>query len=455
MSISHTNNIGDVTSFYVKYTYYDLKKEVNSVKENKIRRMLVATITGLLTFSLIGCGKDDADTKAQSDEVTEVVYEEASSEPGVVSEIPEETSEEETEVVPEDTTSPIQNFWAGDWYGYMWIDSADGGLAEWANCYWDALATIDVDENGNADMLFWYESLSRENPAGHVQLTISEASGSGEMGAAISESGWIFVDSDTGNGDVKHADWIIDPMTDATSAKFGNDMIHFYGEYVEGDGSLSYHYFLRKWGTYWDDVATDEDELMPRGYEIWYKPLIDDGYAMPNNIGDAGSVKMDGSISDAAPITETTDNQSSTASAPSDAPVSGGYDGGELVLVDDEYCKITVTGTGCNANNDAWIGYVMEIINKTDNSLYFTSYAEPDLNGQTINDLGKGNTCFFGGSVTKTHMGYTLKGGKTMSDACLAIDGVTDTSQLNNVQGYISVSNNDTGEVLNNIPYSF
>lgn len=406
----------------------------------KMCKLLVTVVTGLLTLSLIACSKNDAETNSQTNEPTET----ASSEIG---------SEEAPETV-EDTTSPIQKFWAGDWFGYMWIDSADGGLAEWENCYWDAMATIDVDENGNADMLFWYESLSRENPAGHVQLTISESSGSGEMGAAISESGWIFVDSDTGNGDVKHADWIIDPMTDVTSKKFGNDMIHFYGEYVEGDGSLSYHYYLRKWGTYWDDVAADEDELTPRGYEMWYKPLIDDGYAMPNNIGDAGLVKMDGSSTETA-STETTEEQTPASNPSSAAPAAGSYDGGELVLVDDEYCKITVTGTGSNPNNNAWIGYVMEIVNKTGDSLYFTSYAEPDLNGQKLSDLGKGNTCLFGGTVTKTHMGYTIKEGKTISDACLAIDGVTDTSQLGNVQGYISVSNNDTGEVLNNVPYSF
>lgn len=422
-------------------------------------KVLVTIVAGLLTLSLFGCGKKEADTKAKPVETTEAVKEEVVPEAETTEELIEEA---ETEVIPEDTTTPVQKFWAGDWFGYMWIDSADGGLSEWENCYWDAMATIDVDEEGNADMLFWYESLSRENPAGHVQLTISEASGSGEMGAAISESGWIFVDSDTGNGDVKHADWIIDPMTDVTSAKFGNDMIHFYGEYTEGDGSLSYHYFLRKWGAYWDDVATDEEELVPRGYEIWYKPLIDEGYAMPNNIGDAGSVKMDGSISDTASSVESTGNLTAaegdsqvTGDGKSDLPASGGYDGGELVLVDDEYCKITVTGTGCNSNNDAWIGYVMEIVNKTDDSLYFTSYANPDLNGQTVSDLGKGNTCNFGGEVTKTHMGYTLKAGKTMSDACLAIDGVTDTSQLGNVTGYISVSNNDTGEVLNNVAYAF
>lgn len=414
-----------------------------------ICKMIVTAITGLLILGLIGCGKGKTDNKPEPDEIDEDVYEEVISE-----ETEEDLEDEETEIIPEDTTTPIQKFWAGDWFGYMWIDSADGGLAEWENCYWDAMATIDVDESGNADMLFWYESLSRENPAGHVQLTISEASGSGEMGAAISESGWIFVDSDTGNGDIKHADWIIDPMTDVTSVKFGNDMIHFYGEYIEGDGSLSYHYFLRKWGTYWDDVAADEEELIPRGYDMWYKPLIDDGFAMPDNIGDAGSAKMDGSNIDTATTTESTDNQAPSSTA-SDSQVSGGYDGGELVLVDDEYCKITVTGTGSNPNNDAWIGYVMEIVNKTDDSLYFTSYADPDLNGQKLSDLGKGNTCIYGGSVTKTHMGYTIKGGKTISDACLAIDGVTDTSQLSNVNGYISVSNNDTGEVLNNVPYSF
>ena len=414
--------------------------------------MLVTILAGSMLLAAVGCGKKEPDTKSNAEEVTEAAVEEASE--TNETEIVEEVAEE---VVPEDTETPVQKFWNGDWFGYMWIAGAYGGLSEWQNCYWDAMATIDVDENGAADMLFWYESLSRENPAGHVQLTISEDSGSGEMGAAISESGWIFVDSETGNGDVKHADWIIDPMTDATSVKFGNDMIHFYGEYVEGDGSMDYHFFLRKWGSYWDDVAKDEEELIPRGYEMWYKPLIDEGYAMPNNIGEAGTVKMGNAstgTSEPAVPSDSSDTEA-TPEAAAEEETTGGYDGGDLVLIDDEYCTITVKGTGSNPNNDSWIGYMMEIVNKTEDTLYFTSYAEPDLNSQTIGSLGKGNTCIYGGEMTKTHMGYSVKGGKTISDACLAIDGVTDVSQLKNVKGYISVSNNDTSEVLNNVPYAF
>lgn len=416
------------------------------------KKMLVTIFVVSMLLAAIGCGKKEPKQESNTEVITESTVEETSE--TEETDLMEEVAEE---IIPEDTETPVHKFWNGDWYGYIWIAEADGGLAQWQNSFWDAMATIDVAENGEADMLFWYEGLSRETPAGQVQLTISEDSGSGEMGAAISESGWIFIDSDTGNGDIHHADWIIDPMTDVTSVKFGNDMIHFYGEYVEGDGSMNYHFFLRKWGSYWDDVAKDEEELIPRGYDIWYKPLIDEGYAMPNNFGDNGTVKMGDATTDSSVSStsaESSDTESSTSAA-TNTQTTGGYEGGELVLVDDEYCTITVTGTGCNPNNDAWIGYVMEIVNKTDDSLYFTSYAEPDLNGQKITDLGKGNTCFYGGAVTKTHMGYTLKGGKTMSDACLAIDGVTDISQLGNVQGYISVSNNDTGEVLNNVPYSF
>lgn len=415
-------------------------------------KMLVTLLVGSMLLATTGCGKNEPD----NDEAYETDVEKASKKKEKKKKKAQKEEEIE-EIIPEDTQTPVQKFWDGDWFGYMWIANADGGLSEWENCYWDAMATIDVDENGAADMLFWYEGLSRENPAGRVQLTISENSGSGEMGAAISESGWIFVDSDTGNGDIGHADWIIDPMTDPTSVKFGNDMIHFYGEYVEGDGNMDYHFFLRKWGSTWDDVAQDEEELIPRGYDIWYMPLIAEGYAMPNNIGDEGTVKMgdDTAVSATPAAPSATADAQSNSNASDKQETSGGYTGGDLLLVDDDYCTITVKGTGSNPSNDAWIGYMMEIVNKTDYTLYFTSYAEPDLNSQTISSLGKGNTCFYNGERTKTHMGYNVKGGKTISDACLAIDGITDVSQLGNINGYISVSNNDTGEVLNNVPYSF
>jgi len=334
----------------------------------------------------------------------------------------------------------------------MWFTGGTGDYEVYDNQYWDAMGTIDVDENGNADMVLWYEAVDRDNPVAEVKLTISEDSGSGEMGAAISESGWMFVNSDTGNGDVNHADWIIDPMTDIYSKRHGSDMIHIEGDYLDGTGEIYYHFFLRKWGTLWDDIAEDPELLIPGLYDSWYKPLVEEGYAMPKNIGDDGSVKMDEAAGAKSPATDTEGQKESVGNA--SASVST-YDGGELVLVDDEYCKVVIKGMGAHPYNESWIGYLVEVTNKADFNILFTSYAEPDTGVQTIDSLGTGNTCYYNGEKCKTHFSEVINAGMTNDKACLVIDGVTDVSQLGNIQGYVVIVNNETGEVLNNIPYSF
>lgn len=84
----------------------------------------------------------------------------------------------------------------------------------------------------------------------------------------------------------------------------------------------------------------------------------------------------------------------------------------------------------------------------------FYSYAEPNSNEQTWDSIGTGNTCYYKGVICDTHFENVVNAGKTMDDTCLVIDGITDVSQLGEVEGYISITNNETGEVLNNYPYA-
>lgn len=410
--------------------------------------LIIMTALAVLSFSAIGCGKSN------QNESSDISAEEVNDNLEAVEEDSEE-ARQEVEAAQEvvDTRTPLQKYWEGDWYGIFWITGGTGDYATYANQYWDAMGTIDLDEDGNADMVLWYEAQDRDHPVAEVKLTISEDSGSGEMGAAISESGYMFANSDTGNGDISHAEWIIDPMTDQISTKYGNDMIHIEGDYLDGTGEIYYHFFLRKWGTLWEDVVNDPTMLYPGLYQDWYKPLVEAGYAMPQNIGDEGSVMMADAA--AAVNTKSEDTNTEARTETDSGVVESSYNGEEIVLLDDEYCKIVVMGTGCNPYNDSWIGYVVELTNKTDFTIYFTSYAEPNQEEQTLESWGTGNTCYYKGEKCKTHFGENIKAGATMENACLAIDGVTDVSQLGNVKGYISVSNNETGEILSNVPYSF
>lgn len=422
----------------------------------------VTLVCAMLAMTFAGCGKEENDVTPATEpeqaveQATETQTDEVKEEEKEVEEAPAEEPEEEIVMEPVDIRTPVQKFWGGDWFGVMWVTKATGNYKNFDNSYWDAMGKIDVDADGNADMLLWYEGQTRDNPVSETKLTISADSGSGEMGAAISESGWMFVNSDTGNGDIKHADWIIDPMTDQYSAKYGNNLMHIEGEYIDGSGTIYYHFFMRKWGELWDDIASAKEILVPEYYDKWYLPLINEGYAMPDNLGDEGSVTMAENESKFLAYPEGAGDKEDTDAGSADAPASSGgtYDGSELVLCDDEYCKIVVNGMGCNPYNDSWIGYLVQLTNKTDFSVNFSSYAEPAQQEQTIDSLGTRSTCYFKGEKCKTHFDYTVNSGFTVDD-CIVIDGVTDVSQLGDVKGYICVVNNDTGEILNNVPYSF
>ena len=53
--------------------------------------------------------------------------------------------------------------------------------------------------------------------------------------------------------------------------------------YEAPDIKIDCYFFMRQWGTIWDDV---EEEDLPGYYESWYLPLIKDGEVVaPKTIG--------------------------------------------------------------------------------------------------------------------------------------------------------------------------
>ena len=78
--------------------------------------------------------------------------------------------------------------------------------------------------------------------------------------------------------DVEHADWLF--YSDSTGY---DDTLGFFVTYEDADSKIDYYFFLRQWGTIWDDV---EEKDLPGYYESWYLPLIEDGEVIaPGTIG--------------------------------------------------------------------------------------------------------------------------------------------------------------------------
>ena len=71
--------------------------------------------------------------------------------------------------------------------------------------------------------------------------------------------------------------------SDSTDYK---DTLGFFAPYEDSTMKLDCYFFLRQWGTLWDDVYADDPNNMPYYYEDWYLPLIeDDEVVAPRTIG--------------------------------------------------------------------------------------------------------------------------------------------------------------------------
>ena len=118
-------------------------------------------------------------------------------------------------------------------------------------------------------IIIWDEDYGKDDPIAEVEVSVSNYAG---VTRIVSESGQFMGDA------IEHADWLF--YSDATDYK---DSLGFTVTYEDDSTKMDCFFFLRQWGTIWDDM---EEKDLPGYYESWYLPLIKDGVTVaPNTIG--------------------------------------------------------------------------------------------------------------------------------------------------------------------------
>ena len=168
----------------------------------------------------------------------------------------------------EDLTPNDLDYWEGDYYGWWCIDNVNAGDAE-VGAWWDACMTLDIFSTGGGFITIWDEDYGKDDPIAAVEVSVSVTDG---VARIVSESGQFM------GMEVEHADWLF--YSDSTDYK---DTLGFFANYTDADLDVDYYFFLRQWGTVWDDV---EEKDLPGYYYDWYLPLIEDGEVVaPRTIG--------------------------------------------------------------------------------------------------------------------------------------------------------------------------
>lgn len=386
------------------------------MKKNYLKAISLLAVCTLTIGMLAGCGKKDTETQ-NNEEVTE-----AGDETEVTDEATDETPVEEVVEVTDK-----QKF-EGTWFGWMLFGDCTGKFekssgAPYANYL---VLTFDDDSKGKYTISnSWeqYGSGEFEIVDGKIKMTSGDA-----FGAPINLDKWQFLPIDNMDGEIYVEDKIVD---------------------ADGD-ELAYAIYLKQWGASWAEM--NETYL----YEDIFKPYeekLASGEQPPYGF-------VNEYFNSNGTVVATNNTDSSDKSGDSDTAATGAEGGldipavnaDNLVLVDDEYVKIEIKGKGVYQYNDSWIGYNVVVTNKMDNDICISAESEE----RTLNDkIGGGDTCFYKGQLNKTHFEAVIYPKVSDYEMVLAIDGVTDVSQVEDVSGYISLSNNDTGEYLAFYPYHF
>lgn len=171
-----------------------------------------------------------------------------------------------------------QDYWSGDWYGWWHVTSADGYWENLEDSWYDCCARIEKYNESSGYIEIWDEEGSGADEY-MAESSVSFGMGTTDDGAMMSEDGSFW------DCAIEHADWIVDPGASVVSRY--NHMICIDGTYEdpENDGIFDYKIYLRPWGMDWEDVAADDEEMLPYNYETWYLPAIQAGEAMPDVIG--------------------------------------------------------------------------------------------------------------------------------------------------------------------------
>ena len=169
----------------------------------------------------------------------------------------------------EELTLDDMGYWEGDYYGWWVIDNVIEGDSSPEGNWWDCCMTLDINADGTGTIVIWDEDYGKSDPIAEAEVSVSNYAG---VTRIVSESGQFLGD------EVGHADWLF--YSDATEYK---DTLGFTITYDDIGLKMDCYFFLRQWGTIWDDV---EESDMPSLYDSWYLPLIKDGVTTaPETVG--------------------------------------------------------------------------------------------------------------------------------------------------------------------------
>ena len=169
----------------------------------------------------------------------------------------------------EELTLDDIGYWEGDYYGWWVIDNVIVGNSSAQGNWWDCCMSLDINTDGTGSIIIWDEDYGKDDPIAEVEVSVSNYAG---VTRIVSESGQFLGDP------VEHADWLF--YSDATDYK---DTLGFTATYEDDSTKMDCYFFLRQWGTIWDDV---EEKDLPGFYDSWYLPMLNDGVtAAPETIG--------------------------------------------------------------------------------------------------------------------------------------------------------------------------
>ena len=190
-------------------------------------------------------------------------------------------------------TDPLY-WWDGDWYGWWIVDSGYGSYEERTEYFWDAYASIIVNDDGTGWLDVWDLNTDYWEPLMSAEVYFGD--GATEKGALWAESGY-FMDEE-----LEHADFCADPGAMGFEIDNMISISYKYEDPFDENSGMYISIYLRPWGTEWDDVEgeTDEswpyDDMMPLYYHEWYMPLVEKGYDMPLSYEDGYYLLYDVSV---------------------------------------------------------------------------------------------------------------------------------------------------------------
>jgi len=326
--------------------------------------------------------------------------------------------------------------WSGTWYGVISFDECTGAFEEQNECFYPVYMVVEFTvEDGGVFTVYDEDEKFAEADFLIINDAITAVNGTA-FDQPMNVNNYTFL-----------------------SARTVENRIVMYDTIYGDAGTLDYTITLKPWGVRWEEsegLVYFDDVIAP-----YYKALDANedpkfGWANPSYFGgisdgESSSPSLPGSMKkNSSEDVNEDDVKSAGMSIDPNAATAKDY-----VIVDNDMFKVVATGKGVFEYNEEWIGYTLHLENKTDQSICF--YSTPEEYALDEEDIFKmkDNYCYYNGELTKTHFTKVLNPLASDDKSVLAIDGVSDVSQVENVKGYIKVLNNNTDEVYGYYPYSF